>query len=163
MSDRFIETHVRQLPLFAPLPDDLLQQTLSAMEMHRYEAGETVFHQGETSKGMYLLISGRAELVRKDDYGNDVRVGKLEPNKFISIKKGVRLPRWLRLSPQPSCSSHATICGMWWQIILKSSNIFPSLSKPNHKHQDHQRQKHNPKQYQRWIIINVQLPHNLLR
>ena len=86
MSDRFIETHVRQLPLFAPLPEELLQQTLSAMQIIRYEAGETVFHQGETSKGMYLLISGRADLIRQDDDGNDVRVGRLEPNQFINEK-----------------------------------------------------------------------------
>jgi len=86
MSDRFIETHVRQLPLFAPLPEELLQQTMSAMEIVRYEAGETVFHQGETSKGMYLLISGRADLIRQDNDGNDVRVGRLEPNQFINEK-----------------------------------------------------------------------------
>lgn len=86
MNDRFIETHVRQLPLFAPLPNDLLQQTLSAVQVLRYEAGETVFHQGETSKGMYLLINGRADLIRKDEYGNDVRLASLSANQFINEK-----------------------------------------------------------------------------
>lgn len=86
MTDRFIEQYARQLPLFAPLPDDLFQPLLSAMVIIRHEAGETVFHQGETSKGMYLLISGRADLIRKDDDGNDVRVGRLEPNQFINEK-----------------------------------------------------------------------------
>ncbi|MCU0482229.1 MAG: cyclic nucleotide-binding domain-containing protein, partial [Anaerolineae bacterium] len=86
MTDRFIEQYARQLPLFAPLPPDLFQQTLSAMEIIQHEAGETVFHQGETSKGMYMLINGRADLIRKDNDGNDVRVGRLEQNQFINEK-----------------------------------------------------------------------------
>ncbi|MCL4252655.1 MAG: cyclic nucleotide-binding domain-containing protein [Anaerolineae bacterium] len=84
MPDRFIATHVRQLPLFAPIPDELLQHTLSAMQILRYEAGETVFKIGEASKGMYLLIDGQADLIRKDEYGNDIRIGSVGANQFLN-------------------------------------------------------------------------------
>jgi uncharacterized membrane protein YdbT with pleckstrin-like domain len=84
MPDRFIATHVRQLPLFAPIPDDLLQHTLSAMQILRYEAGEMVFRIGETSKGMYLFINGQADLIRKDEYGNDVRIATIGANQFLN-------------------------------------------------------------------------------
>lgn len=84
MSDRFITTYVRQLPLFAPIPDDLLQYAVAAMQILRYEAGETVFRMGEISKGMYLFIQGQADLIRKDGDGNDIRIATVGANQFLN-------------------------------------------------------------------------------
>ena len=41
------------------LPQDLLKQLLAAGDTRRYGVGEILFHQGDASDALYVLLAGR--------------------------------------------------------------------------------------------------------
>ena len=84
MPDRFVETHIQQLPLFARLPLDQLRWAMDAFRMMRFEPGEMVFAQGEPTQGLYMFVSGRALLVRTDAQGRQQQIGVIGPNQYLN-------------------------------------------------------------------------------
>lgn len=84
MPDRFVETHIRQLPLFAQLPPEQLRWAMDAFRVMRFEPGETIFAQGEPSQGLYMLVNGLAELVRTDGTGRRNLLATVGPMQYLN-------------------------------------------------------------------------------
>lgn len=84
MPDRFVETHIQQLPLFARLPPNQLRWAMDAFRMMRFEPGEMVFAQGEPTQGLYMFVSGRASLIRTDQTGHRQQIGVIGPNQYLN-------------------------------------------------------------------------------
>jgi membrane protein YdbS with pleckstrin-like domain len=83
MADRFIVEHVGRLPMFSPLPPELLEALAEAFITTRYERGELIFQQNDSSKGLYLLVSGRGALWQYN--GSTMQqIALIEPNQYIN-------------------------------------------------------------------------------
>ncbi len=84
MPDRFIESHIRQLPLFSRIPDEYMPWVAEAFSLLRFEAGDFVFKQGQPAAGLYMFVSGRGQLIQTDNQGQQQRIGMVEPNTYIN-------------------------------------------------------------------------------
>lgn len=84
MADRFIETHIRQLRLFAQIPSQYIDHLQSAIRVQRYEPGEHIFEQGQPAKGMYMFVDGQAQLIRTDGEGRQHLIGQVGPNQYLN-------------------------------------------------------------------------------
>ncbi len=84
MADRFIESHIRQVPLFARIPAEQLQWIVEAFEIMRFDAGEIIFRQGEPNRGMSVIVSGRAQITQTDELGNAHPMGYVTAGKYVN-------------------------------------------------------------------------------
>jgi len=85
MPDRFVETHIRKIPLFSRLPDDQLRWVTEAFRVMRVEPGEFIFRQGQPTQGMYMLITGRADLIQTGaDHTVNRHLGSVGPNQYLN-------------------------------------------------------------------------------
>lgn len=83
MPDRYIESHIARIPLFAGLPPEHLALLTSAFEVRRYEAGEIIFAQGAPTQGFLLLVSGLALLTQRQPDGSERRITVVHPNQYL--------------------------------------------------------------------------------
>jgi CRP-like cAMP-binding protein len=60
--------------VFAHLEREHLQALANQMHMVDYQAGQTVFAQGDTGDAMYVLIRGRCDLLLATEQANDMQV-----------------------------------------------------------------------------------------
>jgi CRP-like cAMP-binding protein len=54
--------------------DDSFETLKTVAETHQYKAGTCVFNEGDRADGMYLILSGKAAIVRKTRSGGDKTV-----------------------------------------------------------------------------------------
>ena len=78
------------------LPAELVQLKLagsSGLTQEHFEPGQDVFHQGDLGDRIYIIINGRAEVVREEN-GRQVRLAELGPGEFFGemalLEKRVR-------------------------------------------------------------------------
>lgn len=79
--------------LFQDLDRQALDDLMSVAEMAPFDAGALVFGEGATGDLMYVVVSGRVEVFRKDAAGREVRLAVLaEGDAFgeIAILEHVR-------------------------------------------------------------------------
>ncbi len=60
--ERFVDRHLRRLPLFAGLTSQQLEDVSRYLRPERYRRGETVFMQNEPGSSFYLIETGRVAL-----------------------------------------------------------------------------------------------------
>lgn len=61
------------------IPQDLLKQLLTAGDTRRYAVGDILFHQGDASDALYVLLSGRLRVYSGNANGREVVYNVLEP------------------------------------------------------------------------------------
>ncbi|QIL21339.1 Crp/Fnr family transcriptional regulator [Thermomonas sp. HDW16] len=61
------------------IPQELLRRLLTAGDTRRYAAGEILFHQGDASDALYVLLSGRLRVYSGNANGREVVYNVLEP------------------------------------------------------------------------------------
>ena len=61
------------------IPQDLLKRLLSAGDTRRYAVGDILFHQGDASDALYVLLSGRLRVYSGNANGREVVYNMLEP------------------------------------------------------------------------------------
>lgn len=61
------------------IPQKLLEQLLAAGDSRRYAVGEILFHQGDASDALYVLLSGRLRVYSGNANGREVVYNVLEP------------------------------------------------------------------------------------
>jgi CRP-like cAMP-binding protein len=66
---------LRQVPLFAPLPDDGLRQLWRASVPRRYDRGEVLRVQGDPAEHLMVLLDGRTAASATTSGGRVVRFG----------------------------------------------------------------------------------------
>ncbi len=84
MPDRFLETHIRQLPLFANVPAEHLHWITEGFRVMRVEPGELVFKQGEPTAGLYMIVMGQAQLIQSSGNGPARVIGELGANQYVN-------------------------------------------------------------------------------
>lgn len=62
---------LRQIPIFAELPDDLLARVAERLVQRRVPSGTVLFTAGEPSRGLYIVQSGRVRVYRVSPEGRE--------------------------------------------------------------------------------------------
>ncbi len=82
MADEMVEL-LKEAPLFGEFSDSLLQRIAQAAQLRRFGAKETVFREGQTSREVYLVRSGRVALeICAPTYGCR-RILSVEPGELL--------------------------------------------------------------------------------
>lgn len=71
------------VPLFSELPREAFLDLLEQLTFRRASAGELIVHEGEEGKSIYVLASGRAEVVRGLATDHPLRLALLEDGAFF--------------------------------------------------------------------------------
>jgi CRP-like cAMP-binding protein/tetratricopeptide (TPR) repeat protein len=77
LRDRLLDRLVRTSPLFAPFGGEDRQLLASRFRFLEAEAGAELVRQGQVAPGIYLLLAGQAEVVRKGGSGQPVPLATL--------------------------------------------------------------------------------------
>ena len=71
MSYEKIDSYLKRLRFFGKYPQPIRKQLLDESEIHVFEAGDTIFRQGESSPYFYVILRGSTKaILSKKDYGN---------------------------------------------------------------------------------------------
>src|SRR5215831_3175812 len=74
---------LRNVPLFAVLPENQLSLLTSAVSRKSFPRGTTVIAAGDVTESLYVIISGRLKVMISDDEGREVILAILGPNEFF--------------------------------------------------------------------------------
>lgn len=74
---------LRNVPLFAVLPESQLALLTSVVSRKTFPRGSTVMAAGETTESLYVVISGRLKVMMSDDEGREVILAMLGPSEFF--------------------------------------------------------------------------------
>lgn len=84
MTDRFVLSHIRRLPVFERLTPEQLALVATVVQALRYEPGEIIIRQGQRNEGLLLFVSGRAALTQAGPDGREVTVGTVSANEYLN-------------------------------------------------------------------------------
>src|SRR6266851_4838846 len=70
---------LRRSSLFQFLPEDHFEKLLPLLQEEQYEFGDILVKQGDPADAFYVLISGRARVVKADQNGNEIVLAALKP------------------------------------------------------------------------------------
>jgi CRP/FNR family transcriptional regulator len=73
---------LRRVPLFQELDDHTLREIANAAVEQRWEAGQEIVRQGDTGVGMFVVRSGKVEIVQEHD-GKHEKIRELGPGDFF--------------------------------------------------------------------------------
>ena len=73
------ENLLRRSSLFQFLPEEHFEQLRPLLQEESYEFGDLLVRQGEPADAFYVLISGRARVVKADQNGNEIVLATLKP------------------------------------------------------------------------------------
>lgn len=65
------DAYIRDLPLLARLPDDDLKALASRGRVRRFNAGATIFHEGDPGDAIYVVVDGRIRMSRLSGSGTE--------------------------------------------------------------------------------------------
>lgn len=65
------EAYIRDLPLLARLPDEDLKALASRGRVRRFNAGATIFHEGDPGDAIYVVVDGRLRMSRISGSGTE--------------------------------------------------------------------------------------------
>lgn len=103
MSDRFVIGHLRQLPPFERLSPQQLGLLASVTQVMRYEPGAAIFTEGQPALGMYVFVSGRGMLTRRNAQGFEEQLAYVAAGQYIneaSLYQDLRETATLRVVEQ---------------------------------------------------------------
>lgn len=83
MPDRFVESHIKQIPMFQNLAPQHIDLIVKAFQVLQFEPGEIVVKQGNPTQGLFVIISGQGVLTRTRPDGSETRVGTLGENDVL--------------------------------------------------------------------------------
>src|SRR5258707_13271871 len=76
---------LRQIPLFAGIPDEQLADLAGWLDDHsrevRLQAGDTLYKEGEPAESFHIVLEGELQITRRID-GNDMALGRRVTGKF---------------------------------------------------------------------------------
>ncbi len=88
---------LKEVPLFSGLSPEELHHLSDAMGRASYREGNTIYHQGELSKCLYVIASGRVALLAKEGTG--------QPQVIMHLRDGDTFGQRSLLTSQPADTS----------------------------------------------------------
>jgi CRP/FNR family cyclic AMP-dependent transcriptional regulator len=74
---------LRQVPLFADLSDRDLASCIQDLSPRRYARAEVIFHQGDTSRDLYIVVEGKVRVFRTCPSGEETSIQIFGPHDVI--------------------------------------------------------------------------------
>jgi CRP/FNR family cyclic AMP-dependent transcriptional regulator len=74
---------LRSVPLFAGLSEEQLSALASGVTVRKCPRGTFIVRAGETTDGLYVILSGRAKVLIPDAEGREVILAKIGPREFF--------------------------------------------------------------------------------
>jgi CRP-like cAMP-binding protein len=74
---------IRRVPLFANLTAEQVEDLAGNITKRKIKKGEDVVQQGEISNALYLILSGRARVIKTDSKGKEVILATLKAGDYI--------------------------------------------------------------------------------
>ncbi len=65
------DAYIRDVPLLARLPDEDVSLLASRGRVRRYNAGTTIFHEGDPGDALYVVVDGRVRITRLSGSGSE--------------------------------------------------------------------------------------------
>ena len=73
---------LKRVPLFSGVEPAKLKLLAFTSDRVSYNAGQTLFHQGDEGDAAYVILSGSADILVESDAGQ-IKVAELEPNAIV--------------------------------------------------------------------------------
>ncbi len=74
---------LREIALFGALSDDSIQYLVGALRPVSLAAGQELYHQGEQPRELYLVLSGRLDVICTNHQGHEVRRSSVGPHDWV--------------------------------------------------------------------------------
>lgn len=74
---------IRRVPLFANLTPAQVDSLAATVDKHRIKRGASVVEQGKNSNALFLILSGRAHVVKRDSNAREVIIATLKAGDYI--------------------------------------------------------------------------------
>ena len=74
---------LRNVSLFAELPDEDLEALASSLRTRRYARGQVIFLQGDPGSSLFIIASGRVRIGVSSPEGKDLVLRSLGPRDFF--------------------------------------------------------------------------------
>ncbi|MCB9436830.1 MAG: Crp/Fnr family transcriptional regulator [Anaerolineales bacterium] len=130
--------HLREIPIFQDLPQDLLNNL--ALQCHQVDihAGESLFHQGDDSPAFYLIEDGQLHVIRHYDTGEDIVLATFSPYEIIGeMSMFAQEPRTVKVVAVSDCVlveiTYAALTTLMNQHPAMTMTILTVLSKRLHR------------------------------
>lgn len=75
--------NLRKFTFFTSLSDTQLEEISNALQIRHIEPSEVVCHKGEASDGLYLVISGRLQIIEIAEDGREIGLNYIEPGALM--------------------------------------------------------------------------------
>jgi CRP/FNR family transcriptional regulator len=73
------DAYIRDAPLLARLPDDDLKALAARGRVRRFNAGATLFHEGDPGDAIYVVVDGRIRMSRLSGGGTEATLALIGP------------------------------------------------------------------------------------
>ncbi len=83
MAMPFVQSHIRNLPLFQQLTPPQIGVLANIVQVLRFDPGQLVVQEGQPDQGLLLFVSGRGVLTRYAPNGAEETVGAVTPGQYI--------------------------------------------------------------------------------
>ena len=83
MAERFVQSHIRNLPLFEQLSPPQIGVLANIVQVLRFEPGQLVVQEGQPTQGLFLFVSGRGILTRRAPNGMEESIGSVESGQYV--------------------------------------------------------------------------------
>lgn len=74
---------IRRVPLFSVLSDEQAQIVAKAVYKHRFKRNEEIVVQGKMTDSLFIILTGRARVIKVDKRGKEVIIATLHPGDYI--------------------------------------------------------------------------------
>jgi CRP/FNR family transcriptional regulator, cyclic AMP receptor protein len=74
---------IRRVPLFANLTSAQVDSLAANVAKHRIKRGADVVEQGKNSNALFLILSGRAQVIKRDSNAREVIIATLKAGDYI--------------------------------------------------------------------------------
>jgi ATP-binding cassette subfamily B protein len=83
MDAESLDAVLQGLPLLTGLPQDVRDLVVASFVPSSYTFGQAIVREGEASEALYVLVSGRARLLKRGENGDEVSLGTLREGEMF--------------------------------------------------------------------------------
>ena len=115
---------LQNIPLFGELTSKELRILEQVVHLRKYEANEPVFLENEPGAGMYIIRSGRIDIVLKHNTENPILLAELDPGDFFGE---MALLGDTSRSATAVARERSELIGFFQPDLLESINLHPVM------------------------------------
>lgn len=74
---------IRRVPLFSMLTAAQAESVASAVAKSRFKRGDAIVEQGKKSNALFIMLTGRARVLKTDQRGREVILATMQPGDYV--------------------------------------------------------------------------------